>query len=359
MNQYDVIVIGGGQSALACAYYLKKTALDYIILDNQQTPGGSWLHTWDTLTLFSAAGSSSLPGWLMPQTQSVFPSREEVLSYLSLYEQRYGFHIKRPVEVTGVRKTAAGFEVQAGVVSYFSKAVIAATGSWKTPYIPDIKGQEDYKGTQLHSAHYKNTQPFIGSKVLVVGGGNSGAQLFAELSMVTETVWSTLKPPTFLPDDVDGRVLFNIATQKYLAQKQGKPFDASIYNLGNIVMVPSVLSARERGVLHSKGPFIALYESGVIWENGSQERFDAIIWCTGFKPATQVLKPLNIVQSDGKIKTTGSRATQVEGLWLVGYGSWTGFATATLLGVGRSARDTVNQLHDFINIKKDENSFIQ
>jgi len=355
MKPYDVIVIGGGQSALACAYYLKKTGLNYVILDNQATPGGSWLHTWDSLTLFSATDSSSLPGWLMPPSKGPFPTRDEVLSYLLEYEQRYAFHIKRPVYITAVHRTSEGFEILAESERYVSKAVIAATGTWKAPYIPGVKGREDFNGVQLHSAFYKNAQPFVGAKVLVVGGGNSGAQILAELSTITETVWSTLTPPTFLPDDVDGRVLFNITTQKYLAQKEGKPFNPGNYSLGSIVMVPSVLDARKRGILHSKGPFVAMTEEGVVWENGSTEHFDAIIWCTGFKPATLFLKPLGIVQPDGKVKTSGTKATEAEGLWLVGYGSWTGFASATLLGVGRSARDTVKQIENFIN-NQHENS---
>lgn len=352
MNQHDVIVIGGGQSALAIAYYLKKTNLDYILLDQENTAGGSWLHSWESLTLFSPADSSSLPGWLMPQSRGTFPTKEEVLSYLSQYEKRYGFNIIRPVAVKAVHKTAEGFEVQAEKETYYSKAVISATGSWSVPYIPEVTGRESFMGTQLHSAFYKNPQAFAGAKVLVVGGGNSGAQILAELSTVTEAVWSTVTPPKFLPDDVDGRVLFNIATQKYQAQKEGKPFDPANYSLGNIVMVPSVLAARALGVLHSKGLFTSMVEDGVVWQDGSSEHFDAIIWCTGFKPATKFLQLLGIVQPDGKIKTKGTRAMEVEGLWLVGYGSWTGFASATLIGVGRSARETVQQVDNYINHQK-------
>jgi len=288
----------------------------------------------------------------MPPSQDSFPTRAEVIAYLTAYEERYAFNIQRPVEVTSVLKTAAGFEVEAGEKTYFSKAVIAATGSWQAPFIPAVKGRETFTGTQLHTVLYKSVQPFVGKKVLVVGGGNSGAQIFAELSAVTETVWSTLTPPTFLPDDVDGRVLFDIATQKYRAQQEGRPFDPSAYSLGNIVMVPAVVAARERGVLRSKGAFQSLYKTGVVWEDGSAEGFDAIIWCTGFRPATAILKPLQVVQPDGKIKTAGTKATDIEGLWLVGYGNWTGFASATLIGVGRYARQTVTEVQHFINSMK-------
>lgn len=69
----DVLVIGGGQSGLACGYYLKRAKLDFLIVDAQLSPGGAWLHAWDSLTLFSPAEYSSLPGWLMPKTEHKFP----------------------------------------------------------------------------------------------------------------------------------------------------------------------------------------------------------------------------------------------------------------------------------------------
>src|SRR4051812_19681007 len=122
-KQYDVIVVGGGQSALATAYYLKKTGLDYIILDKEKTSGGAWLHAWDTLTLFSPADTSSLPGWLMPQARNIFPTKEEVLYYLSEYETRYSFNIHRPVNVLAIRKTGEVFEVVTEKETYYSKAV--------------------------------------------------------------------------------------------------------------------------------------------------------------------------------------------------------------------------------------------
>ena len=85
MNPKDVIIIGGGQSALACAYYLRRTKLDYVILDKQEKCGGSWQEAWDSLILFSPSKQSSLPGWLMPKTKEDFPSRDETVDYLCKY----------------------------------------------------------------------------------------------------------------------------------------------------------------------------------------------------------------------------------------------------------------------------------
>lgn len=131
--------------------------------------------------------------------------------------------------------------------------------------------------------------------------------------------------------------------------KEGKEFDMAKYNLGNIVMVPPVKEARERGVLVSKPSFSTFYENGVIWQDGSKETFDVVIWCTGFHFATEHLKGLGInIDEKGKIATTNTKATEIEGLWLVGYGNWTGFASATLIGVGRSARETVEEIDTFL-----------
>lgn len=352
MKNYDVIVIGAGQSALASGYFLRRTDLNYILLDEQEQPGGAWLHTWNSLTLFTPAQFSSLPGWLMPDAVGKFPSRLDTIDYLTKYEKKYNIPVARSVKVIAVQKTDEGFCVQTSAGEYFAKVVISATGTWSAPFIPYVKGQESFRGLQIHSTQYKNPDIFDGKKVLIVGGGNSGAQLLAEVSTIAQTAWSTLEPPSFLPDDVDGRVLFETATLMYNAQKEGKPFDASLYNLSHIVMVPAVVEARERKILHSKGQIDAITVDGVRWESGEEERFDAIVWCTGFRPATQHLASLGITDSNGRVDTTGTKANAVDGLWLVGYGNWTGFASATLIGVGRSAKSTINEIKDYLGSKQ-------
>lgn len=342
----DVVVIGAGQSGLAVAYYLRRAGVSYVLLDAEPRPGGAWLHGWNSLRLFSPADASSLPGWLMPRPpDNSFPGRDWVIDYLTQYQQRYDLPVIRPVRVTAIVRQDDSFLIETDHGSWRAHAVVSATGTWIQPFVPPYPGLAAFSGLQLHSAQYQSPAPFAGKRVLVVGGGNSGAQILAEISGVATVVWVTEKPPHFLPDDVDGRVLFTQATQRYQAGQEHAP-PAS---LGDIVMVEPVKDARRRGVLHSRGPFSRFTASGVVWPDGQAEPFDAVLWCTGFRPALAHLQPLGLVQPNGRVLTQGTRATNLAGLWLVGYGSWTGFASATLIGVGRSARSTVLEIQAFLH----------
>jgi cation diffusion facilitator CzcD-associated flavoprotein CzcO len=340
----DVVVIGAGQAGLAVGYYLRRTGLAYVLLDDQPGPGGAWRHGWDSLRLFSPAQFSSLPGVFMDGGPDYYPTRDEVLAYLAAYERRYGLPVERPVRVTAVERTEKGLSVLTDGGAWSAGAVVSATGSWSTPFIPDIPGREAFAGRQLHSADYRSPEPFRGRRVLVVGGGNSGAQVLAELSTVAgRTAWATLTPPTFLRADVDGRVLFDAASARYRAlQEGGEP--GPVPSLADVVQVPPVREALRRGALVSSGSIARVLAGGVEWADGRREPFDAIVWCTGFRPALEHLRPLGVIEPDGRIAVSGTRAVKEPRLWLVGYGQWTGFASATLIGVGRSARATVDEL---------------
>ncbi len=360
----DVVVVGGGQAGLAVGYYLRRTDLSFCILDDQPGPGGAWRHGWDSLRLFSPARWSSLPGRLLSQrTETEYPHRDEVLEYLAWYEAHYALPVERPVRVGAVRREgvprqavhdeavhnevvrgeAGGWILETTRGIFTARAVVSATGTWARPLVPEVEGRDLFEGEQIHSSRYRAPAPYTGLRVLVVGGGNSGAQIMAEVAPVAEATWVTLERPRFLPDHVDGRVLFDQATQRYRARKEGRD-PGPAYTLDDIVVVPPVFEARARGDLEAVRPFARFTPSGVVWADGREEEIDAVIWCTGFAPALDHLRPLDVVGSDGRVATEGTRAAAVAGLWLVGYGGWTGFASATLIGVGRTARATVDEI---------------
>lgn len=360
-REAQVAVVGGGQAGLATGYYLRRAGLvpgeDFVIVDAARHPGGAWQDMWEGLRLFSPSTYSSLPGWMMPAWQDAthgFPPRQHVIDYLTAYEQRYALAPLRPHRITSV--TAADEDPQGRLMlrapdlEISARVVVSATGTWARPFVPTYPGAAHFRGRQVHTVGYSTPQEFSGQRVAVVGGGNSAAQILAEVSQVAETVWCTTRPPRLLPDDVDGRALFAAATQRVQALREGHEHEG-VGGLGDIVAVPSVRAARDRGVLQARPMFSRLTSQGVGWADGAEEQVDAIIWCTGFRPALGHLSGLHLRGDHGQIPTggpAGTRASAEPRLFLVGYGDWTGPASATLLGVGRTVRATVDEITDYL-----------
>jgi len=339
----DVVVVGGGQSALAVGYYLRRTRLSYAILDDGRAPGGAWQHNWASLRLFSPAQWSSLPGRLMPGGTQYYPTRDEALIYLADYEARYALPIVRPVRVSRIERTGERLRVITDAGAWTARAVVSATGTWSAPNVPRFTDQDRFAGRIVHSARYESPTEFERHRVVVVGGGNSGAQIVADLAGSTTVTWATRRAPTFLPDEIDGRYLFGEASAHYRAMTE-RAAPPSPRLLGDIVMVEPVRRARERGALNAVPMFTSFTDDGVVWPDGRRTREDDVILATGFRPALDPLALLDVVAPNGRIEVRGTRSVREPRLWLVGYGEWTGYASATLIGVGRTARATVEEI---------------
>ncbi|MFI1148307.1 ArsO family NAD(P)H-dependent flavin-containing monooxygenase [Streptomyces sp. NPDC020817] len=347
----DVVVIGGGQAGLAAGYHLRRLGIEHVILDAQAAPGGAWQHTWDSLHLFSPAQYSSLPGRLMPvQEGALYPDAAHVVDYLADYEKRYALPVQRGTWVESVHRDGPGLRVETDSGSWTARAVISATGTWTRPFLPAVPGRREYQGRQLHTVQYRSPSDFTGQRVVVVGGGNSGAQIAADLAGTgtAELTWVTQRRPRYLADDIDGRALFDHATARRRALEEGRIDTGGVASLGDIVAVPPVRAARDAGLLTAKPMFTRLTATGVEWADGTQTQTDAVIWCTGFRPALAHFAALRLRGTRGHIATVGTRAVDEPRLHLLGYGDWTGPASATLIGVGRPARDATREIAEFL-----------
>ncbi|MGE9809049.1 ArsO family NAD(P)H-dependent flavin-containing monooxygenase [Janibacter sp. G1551] len=357
MHEVEVLVVGGGQSGLAAGYHLRRAGFEpgegFTILDADASPGGAWQHMWSSLHLFSPAGYSSLPGWLMPSSPGEeFPPASHVVDYLTRYEERYRLPVRHGVRVETVRR--ADDDPQGRLLAttsagtWSARALVSATGTWSRPFVPHYPGMDVFGGRQVHSADYRSPDDLAGLRVVIVGGGNTGAQLLAEVSEVADTTWVTPRPPRFLPDDVDGRVLFDVATARKKALDAGEADPGGVRSLGDVVMVPSVRAARDRGVLTSRRVFERLTPTGVAWADGTELPADVILWCTGYRPDLGHLTPLGLARDGGHPATVGTRARDEPRVHLLGYGDWTGPASATLIGVGRTAASAARDLRELL-----------
>ncbi|MFF5447578.1 ArsO family NAD(P)H-dependent flavin-containing monooxygenase [Streptomyces sp. NPDC012888] len=345
----DVVVIGGGQSGLAAGYHLRRLGIEHVILDAQATPGGAWQHTWDSLRLFSPAAYSSLPGRLMPaQDGHLYPDAAHVVSYLADYEKRYELAVQHGGWAHAVHRDGAFLRVETDCGDWQARAVVSATGTWTRPFLPAVPGRREFTGRQLHTVQYRSPAEFAGQRVIVVGGGNSGAQIAADLAGTAHLTWVTQRPPRYLADDIDGRALFDAATARRRALDEGRADTGGVASLGDIVAVPPVRAARDAGLLTAKPMFSRLTATGAQWADGTAAVADAVIWCTGFRPALAHLAGLRLRGSRGHITTSGTGSLEDPRFHFLGYGDWTGPASATLIGVGRPARETARQLRDLL-----------
>lgn len=372
---HDVVVIGAGQAGVAVSRFLVRRGIDHVVVDAQPSPGGAWQHTWPSLRLFSPAEASSLPGMLLPHIGTDFPTRDEVISYLRSYEKRYDLPILRPVTVRRVRppNDDGDFELELASPTppaphtdprpafgpvLRSRVVVSATGTWSAPFLPSYPGRSRFRGEQLHSAQYQGPAPWQGARVGVVGAGNSAAQIAADMALdghLNALHWFTLHPPRWLPEDVDGRDLFRQATADLQAERAGMgEAGASRPRRGGIVMVPPVREACRREAIRAEPMFDRIVETGVV-RGGERIDLDVLVWATGFRPALRHLAGWGIAPAlragmpvirplPGEESPWATRSAAHPRLFLVGYGDWTGAASATLIGVGRTARWTARAI---------------
>lgn len=343
----QVLVVGGGQAGLAAGFYLRRLGLDFVILDAQPQPGGAWPHAWDSLALFSPAAYSSLPGKRMPpQPGALYPDAAHVVEYLTEYEKHYNLPVQRLARVHAVHRDDSVLSAETDAGTWTARAVIGATGTWWSPFLPAVPGREAFRGRQLHTVGYRTAREFAGEHVVVVGGGNSAAQIAADLALTghATVTWATRRPPRFLPDEIDGRALFDIATTRRKALHAGETDTAGVAGIGDIVAVAPVREARDSAKLAARPMFTRLAATGPVWPDGTQTHADTIIWCTGFRPALPWLAPLHLRDHQVTIQTQGTRAVAEPRLHLIGYGDWTGPGSATLAGVGPTARDAAREI---------------
>jgi len=181
-ERFDTIVIGGGQAGLAVGYELKKRGVPFVILDGGKRIGDSWRSRWDSLRLFTPAKYDGLPGMRFPAPNWSFPTKDEMGDYLESYAARFDLPSRTETVVDGVSRVRDGFVVTAGARVFEANHVVVASGALRIPKVPGFASQLDPAIVQLHSSAYVNPSQLREGGVLVVGAGNSGAEIASEVA---------------------------------------------------------------------------------------------------------------------------------------------------------------------------------
>lgn len=200
-NRPDVVVIGAGPAGLAVARELgHRHSISALVIDKAAAPAVSWRNRYDNFRLNTNGFMSHLPGQRIPLTAGRWPTKEDMVRYFDRYVRRQNIALTLGCEVTRIDRTAAGWQLDTSSGEIRTRAVVLATGKYHTPMVPPWPGLDYYTGQLVHSGDFRNAWPFRGRDVLVVGAGNSAADIAVQLADTdaARKIWLAVRTPPHL-----------------------------------------------------------------------------------------------------------------------------------------------------------------
>ncbi|APE38595.1 FAD-dependent oxidoreductase [Nocardia mangyaensis] len=343
-SSHDAVIVGAGQSGLAAAHHLRRRGLSAVVVESGSEPVGSWPHYYDSLTLFSPARYSALPGLRFPGDPDHYPHRDEVVDYLRRYAATLDTDIQTSQRVTDVDYDGQLFTAHTATGKvYTAPRLVAATGGFGTPNIPSLPGQTDFTGDIVHASRYRSPSAFAGQRVIVVGAGNSAVQIATELAETASVTVASRTPVTFVPQRPFGRDVhfwFTISGLDALP-------------IGHLIRepptVPTVDTGRYRAALTAQRPvaramFTRLEADAAVWPDATRSTVDTIILATGYRPDLTYLHSLGALDDTGRPLHRKGVSTTHPGLGYLGLEWQRTLSSASLRGVGRDARRLIAHL---------------
>lgn len=349
-EQVNTLVIGGGQAGLAAGYHLSRAGVPFLIVDAGDRTGDSWRNRWDSLRLFTPNRFNSLPGLRIPGEDWGFPTKDELADYLESYAAHFEFPIRHGVKVDHLSRENGRFLASAGDMAFEAENVIVAMASYQEPKTPAFAAELDSRIVQLHVDDYKNPTQLQEGDVLVVGVGNSGAEIAKEL-VQDRRVWLSGEPSAvqpFRPERLSGRILM--------------PFVGRVI-LNRVLTTSTPMGRKARArMLHKAAPLLRVKPRDLVaagvqrvgrvtgvadgyprLEDGTVLDVPNVIWCTGFGPGFSWID-LPVFDEAGDVIHNRGVVDEVPGLYFVALKFLYSVLSDTLLAVGRDAGYVVAHL---------------
>jgi cation diffusion facilitator CzcD-associated flavoprotein CzcO len=363
--RYNTVVIGAGPAGLATSRELTRAGTDHVVCERGTDVAHTWSRLYDSLVLHTGKHLSSLPGLSMPRGTPLFPSRAEFVRYLQGYAARFQLPVRTNTEVVAVERSQDGWRVRtASGETVDAHALVVATGIVSNPHVPEIAGARGFRGRILHSVEYRDPQPFVGRRVLLVGAGNSAGEIGAELAAagahVTIAVRSgrravprqILGVPIQYVAVVLGRVprpvqrkitaILSRASEK-IRGRSGLPAPVES-NCPDVPLIGFHLTdAIRSGTIALRGGVHELTETGAKFAAGTEQPFDDVIFATGYRAALAPLGSLIRRDECGFARRVDRVASADQpDLYFVGHNY---DVRGALLNISRDARTVAERIH--------------
>jgi putative flavoprotein involved in K+ transport len=343
-----VIVVGGGASGLSAAAALSRRSIDAVVLEQDRDLGGTWARRYDRLHLHTVRQFSGLAHFPIPRGYPTYLSRDDVVKYLREYARHFGLRVVNGTTVQRIRSRGApsrrwAVETVDGD-AWYGRVVVIATGQYRQPILPPWPGRESYRGRVAHSAAYSNPTPYAGQRVLVVGAGNSGAEIATDLTDngAAYVAISVRTPPPVVPRDplgmpVQRTSMLLSALPAAIANRLGQATarlvlgDLTRYGMPKGAFAPyttrriplidvGFVDALKRGRVKVRPALERLTQTDAVFADGTSEPFDAIIAATGFTTGLESLVDIqNVLDDRGEPRGTSGDPTAQPGLYFIGF----------------------------------------
>lgn len=350
VQRIQTIVIGGGQAGLAVGYHLAKRRLPFLILDANQRVGDAWRNRWDSLRLFNPARYAGLPGLAFPARSDTFPTKDQMADYLSDYAKRFVLPVRNGVKVDRLWKEGDRFVMTAGRERFESDNVVVAMANYQVPRVPAFARDLNREIVQLHSHEYRNPSQLQEGGVLVVGVGNSGADIAVEISQ-THPTWIAGKETGHIPWPIDSVIarFFLVRVVRFLGHHVltvGTPIGRKLRPkmLGTAAPLVRVKPKDliDSGV-ESVPRVVGVKDGRPLLADGRMLDVRNVIWCTGYEHGFPWID-LPLSDDHGLPLHERGIVADVPGLYFVGLHFLYSMTSATLMGIGRDAARVVKEI---------------
>lgn len=345
MNRFDVIVVGAGQAGLAMGYDLKRNHRSFCILESNQRVGDSWRKRYDSLVLFTPRVYSQLPGMNASRDPHTYPTKDDIAADLEAYAHRYALPIHFQTTVHSLEKRDGRFILKTNRGTYQANKVVISTGPFQQPWIPPFAEQLYPDIVQMHSSSYRNPNQLQDGNLLIVGAGNSGAQIAVECAKYRQTFLSVSRPLKFMPLQIFGKSIFWYYEKLGLmdaptTSKKGawlKKQPEIIYDLHlKTVLKNGDITLKSKAISTTSGHDIA-------FDDGTRLEVQNIIWATGFQSDYHWIQIPDVLDATGQPKHKRG-VSPVDQLYFLGL-PWLSCRGSALLGwVGKDAQALMQYL---------------